>query len=324
MANQVTLTFAGDPAPLSKSFAQVGDDAKKMGKDVGDGFDSAAEKSDVLDTRAMGFRDTLTGIQDGAKGVKQAASGDWGFGTLLLLGTGIGDLASGFTNFLIPALKASKIGTLAQAAATNVASAATKAFTIAQNFLKVAFLTSPIGWIVLGIGLLIGAVILIATKTTWFQTIWKNSWAWIKKAASNVWEWLQKLPGWIGSAFSKVADFITAPFRAAFNGIARAWNNTVGRLSFSVPGWVPGIGGNSFSVPNLPTFHSGGILPGVRGTAVPYIGLAGERVSGLAGSSSGGTTTVMAGDAFTQAALDLIASAVRARGGDPAAIGIRV
>lgn len=322
MPNQVTLTFAGDPAPLSKTFNQVGEDAKKMGKDVGDSYENAAEKSDVLDTRAMGFRDTLTGIQDGAKGVKQAASGDWGFGTLLLLGTGVGDLASGLTNFLIPALKTTKIGTLASAAATNVASAATKAFTIAQNFLKVAFLTSPIGWIVLGIGLLIAAVVLIATKTTWFQTIWKKSWSGIKTAASNTWDFLKKIPGWIGSAFAKVAGYITAPYRAAFNGIARMWNSTVGRLSFSVPGWVPGIGGNGFSVPNIPTFHSGGVIPGVRGTAVPFMGIAGERVSGLAGGG-GGTTTVRAGDQLMRTLLDMVASQVKAAGGDPAAIGIR-
>jgi len=325
MPNQVTLTFAGDAAPLSKTFGQVGADAQKMGKDVGDSYDHAAERSDALDTRAMGFRDTLTGIQDGALGVKQAASGDWGFETLLLLGTGIGDLASGFTNFLIPALKASKVGMMAQAVATNIASGATKAFTIAQNLLKVAFLTSPIGWIVLGIGLLIAAVVLIATKTTWFQTIWRNAWGWIKSAASNTWDFIKKIPGWIGSAFSKVAGFIMAPYKAAFNGIARAWNNTVGRLSFTVPGWVPGIGGSGFSVPNIPTFHSGGIVPGVVGTPTLISALAGERVSGIAsGGGGGGMVTVSAGDELVRALLERIASEVKSRGGDAATIGIRI
>jgi hypothetical protein len=324
MPNQVTLTFAGDPAPLSQSFKQVGDDAQKMGRDVGDAYENAAEKSDVLDTRAMGFRDTLTGIQDGALGVKQAASGDWGFETLLLLGTGVGDLASGFTNFLIPAFKSSRLATLAQAAATNVASAATKAFTFAQNLLKVAFLTSPIGWIVLGIGALIAVVVLIATKTTWFQTLWKNAWGWIKSAAANTWEFLKKIPGWLQSAFSKVAGFILAPYKAAFNGIARLWNSTVGGLSFTVPGWVPGIGGKGFSVPNIPTFHSGGIVPGVVGTAVPIMALAGERVSGIAGSGGGGMVTVAASDEMVRLLLERIAAEVKSRGGDAATIGIRI
>jgi hypothetical protein len=325
MANQVTLTFAGDPAPLSDSFKKVGDDAQKMGRDVGDAYDNAAERSDALDTRAMGFRDTLTGIQDGALGVKQAASGDWGFETLLLLGTGVGDLASGMTNFLIPALKSSRLGTLATAAATNVASAATKAFTFAQNLLKVAFLTSPIGWIVLGIGALIAVVVLIATKTTWFQTLWRNAWSWIKTAAANSWEFIKKIPGWIGTAFAKVAGFITAPYRAAFNAIARMWNNTVGGLSFTVPGWVPGIGGNGFSVPKIPTFHSGGIVPGVRGTLTPIMAIAGERVSGLAGSGGAGAmVTVAASDEMVRLLLERIAAEVRSRGGDAATVGIRI
>jgi hypothetical protein len=324
MANQVTLTFAGDAGNLSSTMSQVGADSQRMASQVGDSFDRQTERFDTLDTRAMGFRDTLTGIQDGAQGVKQAAAGDWGFETLLLLGFGIGDLASGMVNFLIPAFKASRVGALAQAAATNVAAGATKAFTVAQNLLKVAFLTSPIGWIVLAIGGLIAAVVLIATKTTWFQTLWRNAWGWIKNAASNTWEYLKKIPGWIGTAFAKVGDYISRPYRAAFNAIARAWNSTVGRLSWTVPGWVPGIGGNSISVPRLPTFHSGGIIPGMPGQVVPFLGLAGERVSSGASGGTGGPVTVVAGDALIRALVDQLAVHVRAAGGDPSVLGIRV
>ncbi len=323
MANQVTLTFAGEAAPLQDTFRQVGADAQRMGNQVGDAYDRAAEASDNVDTRAMGFRDTLTGIQDGAEGIKLAASGEWGFETLLLLGFGVGDLASGMTNFLIPAFKASRVGALAQAAATNVAAGATKAFTVAQNLLKVAFLTSPIGWIVLAIGGLIAVIVLIATKTDWFQKAWRNSWNWIKNAASNTWEFMKKIPGWIGSAFSRIADFVTRPFRTAFNFVARAWNNTIGGLSWTVPGWVPVIGGRSISAPRLATFHSGGIVPGIAGQPVPIMALGGERVSSGA-SGAGGTTWVTAGDELVRALLSRLADEVKAQGGDPAAIGIRV
>ncbi len=324
MPNQVTLTFAGDAAPLTDSFRQVGAEAQRMGNDVGAAYDRAAEASDNVDTRAMGFRDTLTGIQDGAEGIKLAAKGDWGFETLLLLGTGVGDLASGMTNFLIPAAKAARTSTLLQAAATNIASGATRAFTVAQNLLKVAFLTSPIGWIVLAIGGLITAVVLIATKTTWFQTLWRNAWGWIKTAASNTWGFIKSIPGGIQSAFSKVGSFISAPFRAAFNFVSRAWNNTVGQLSWTVPSWVPGIGGASISVPKLPTFHSGGIVPGVAGTPVPIMALAGERVSSMAGAGRGALVTVAAGDELVRALLRLIADEVGRAGGDPSRLGIRV
>jgi hypothetical protein len=57
-----------------------------------------------------------------------------------------------------------------------------------------------------------------------------------------------------------IADLITAPFKAAFRGIASLWNNTIGKLSFKVPGWVPGIGGKGFDVPDIPMLASGGIV----------------------------------------------------------------
>jgi hypothetical protein len=142
---------------------------------------------------------------------------------------------------------------------------------------------------------LIAVIVLIATKTDWFQRAWRASWGWIKSAASNTWDFIKKIPGWVTSAFGKIGNAISAPFRAGFNAVARAWNNTVGRLSWSVPGWVPVIGGNSISVPNLPTFHAGGIIPGVKGTPTPIMALAGESVTNTAGAG-GGSSLVITGD----------------------------
>ena len=68
-----------------------------------------------------------------------------------------------------------------------------------------------------------------------------------------------------------VADVITAPFRAAFRAVAGLWNNTVGKLSFSVPSWVPGIGGKGFDVPDIPMLAQGGIVTG------PTLAMIGER-----------------------------------------------
>jgi hypothetical protein len=116
-------------------------------------------------------------------------------------------------------------------------------------------------------------------------------WDTIKDAATAVKDWVvdkfqavldffKALPGKLGDFFVGLAETITAPFRAAFNAIANLWNDTVGSLSFKVPSWVPLIGGKGWDVPDIPTFHQGGVFraptPGGEGLALLRDG---ERVS---------------------------------------------
>src|SRR3990167_1215782 len=60
--------------------------------------------------------------------------------------------------------------------------------------------------------------------------------------------------------FTGMAATIYGAFKSVFNCIASLWNNTVGRLSFSVPDWVPGIGGSGFAAPDIPMRARGGIV----------------------------------------------------------------
>jgi len=297
MANQVTLTFAGETKDVEQSFDRVGGSAKKMGDRVAEsssGFDRAGEAADGAEGKAQGFSDTLTGTADIAAGTGQIMKGNL-FEGFVTAGQGAADLAGGFASFLIPAIQNSKVATLAKAAADKVAAGASRIWAGAQWLMNTALFASPVTWIVVGILALIAVIVLIATKTDWFQRAWRASWGWIKSAASNTWDFIKKIPGWVTSAFGKIGNAISAPFRAGFNAVARAWNNTVGRLSWSVPGWVPVIGGNSISVPNLPTFHAGGIIPGVKGTPTPIMALAGESVTNTAGAG-GGASLVITGD----------------------------
>jgi hypothetical protein len=57
-----------------------------------------------------------------------------------------------------------------------------------------------------------------------------------------------------------VADVISAPFKAAFRAVAGLWNSTIGKLSFTIPSWVPGLGGKGFDVPDIPMLAEGGIV----------------------------------------------------------------
>lgn len=189
--------------------------------------------------------------------------------------------------------------------------------TAAQWLWNIAQLASPTTWIVLGIVALIAVIVLIATKTTWFQTAWKVAWSGIKKAASATWDFLKKIPGWIGSAFSKVAKSISGPFKAAFNYVADAWNNTIGRLHWTVPGWVPGVGGNSISVPHIPHFHEGGKVPGTPGSNVLAMLQGGEEVTSVSGAGGGGTVTLRPdGSALSEWIFNQLVATIRDRGGN--------
>jgi phage-related protein len=67
---------------------------------------------------------------------------------------------------------------------------------------------------------------------------------------------VQSSLGVIKSYFSALLGF----YKGIFNSIASLWNNTIGKLSFKVPSWVPGLGGKGFSVPSIPMLAEGGIV----------------------------------------------------------------
>jgi hypothetical protein len=127
---------------------------------------------------------------------------------------------------------------------------------------------------------------------SWFRSIFNSMIA----MANSFLQFNLSIPGRILSVFSSLAAGIRDAFRRAFNFVSTAWNNTVGRLSWTVPSWVPGIGGRSISAPRLPTFHGGGIVPGPPGTELLAVLQAGERVVPASSQAAGTTRVVFAGN----------------------------
>ncbi len=217
------------------------------------------------------------------------------------------------------------VGLGAFAVAIWAVNAAMSAWATIQAIMNLEIWSCPITWIVAAIIVFIAIIVLIAVKTDWFGKLWGIIWGGIKAAAGAVaswfsgpfvnffksaWDkikswgnstlgWFKDLPGNLKKALVKVADILTAPYRQAFNAIARLWNGTVGKLHFSVPGWVPGMGGKGWSMPNLPQLARGGtaLAPGLAivgeaGPELAYLGR-GATVQPLSGGGASGGISIL-------------------------------
>jgi hypothetical protein len=113
----------------------------------------------------------------------------------------------------------------------------------------------------------------------------------LKVAFDFVWGGIKKGFSAFGDLVKSYANLLLRVWGTAFNLIAKAWNNTLGGLSFSVPDWVPGIGGKGFTVPtisewNIPQLADGGI---VNGPTLAMIGEAGPEAVVPLDKGYGGT-----------------------------------
>jgi hypothetical protein len=141
--------------------------------------------------------------------------------------------------------------------------------------------------------------------------LWSAAWGWVSREVSEAWDGIKRtvwtaigtVVRWVGdiahrftSVLGDIAGILVAPFREAFNAIARLWNSTVGKLHFEIPGWIPFLGGKSFDVPDIPTLHQGGEfrapVPGGEGLALLRDR---ERVlpPGVFGTFAGTSTSVV-------------------------------
>lgn len=197
-----------------------------------------------------------------------------------------------------------KYGGLAEAAgmlapALLVVGPALKGTTLAVKGLStaMAFLAAnPIVLIIAAVAALVAGIIYFATQTETGKRIVSAAWEGIQKAISWAWEniispafdamttgfdaivaaaeWLKGVWDRVWSGIASIAkgqinavigflNMIPAAYEAVINALGSGINAVP---SFTVPDWVPGIGGREFSLPEIPTvslpriptLHSGG------------------------------------------------------------------
>jgi hypothetical protein len=133
--------------------------------------------------------------------------------------------------------------------AIAVWTALTTAFTAVQAVFNAVLAMNPITLIVLAVFALIAALVIAYKKFEGFRNLVDGVFSFLKNAVKL---WVDGVKLYFETVYSI--------FKTLFNGIASLWNNTVGKLSFKAPGWVPGIGGKGFDVPNIPLLAEGGIV----------------------------------------------------------------
>ena len=221
-------------------------------------------------------------------------------------------------------LVASKVKTIALTTAMGIkkgvliaSKAALIAVTVAQWAWNVAMTANPIGIIIVAIAALIAAIDLIV-----------KNWDWVK----------DKFMKGIEAAkivFTAFKDAIVGAFKSVFNFIAKGWNKTVGKLKFTIPKWVPGIGGKGFGVPKIPmlatgarNFKGGLAIVGERGPELVSLPRGSDVFSNQESRGMAGGTTInfynarIVSDARTQEELsdDIIRSIELGEEGVPVSV----
>lgn len=120
--------------------------------------------------------------------------------------------------------------------ASKLSSATTKIWSGIQLAFNVIMSANPLMLIVIGIGLLVAAVVLIATKTTWFQTIWDAVWGGITATWDWVWGKLQEGFAYLKDGFVAIGDKVTQ----VKDWIVGKWDELVGFIT-GLPGRIAAV-----------------------------------------------------------------------------------
>lgn len=164
---------------------------------------------------------------------------------------------------------ASTAATVAQTAATGawnvvagIGTAVTSAFGAAM-----AFLTSPIGLVILAIGALIGIGVLLYKNwdtvkmyAVQLGTFLSGVWNSISTAVGN---FINGIKEKFLSGFNALVGIVKAPINGVISLINGAINGING-ISVDIPDWVPGFGGKHFGLmlPTMPLLAKGGFTNG--------------------------------------------------------------
>lgn len=343
--------MADDVGTSSKRVAdETTDSYSRVDSAAGETYD----KFDALESVGRGTTDTMSGLSEIMSGNVLQGSTDLAGGVAALADGFSGALLPALkavTNGGVASAKAfvkQTSAATAQKVASGLSTAATYAQAVSQRVLNAAMKANPIGLIITALTLLVGGFIYAYKHSEKFRNIVNGALGAVKSVAQSALGWISKnwssissillapfnavikpiwknrdsilnafkaIPGAIGGFFKKLGGIIAAPFQAAFSAIRNFWNNNIGGKGFTVPGWIPEIGGKEF---RIPYFHTGGIVSGALGSETLAMVRAGERITG--GRNGGGGSVIVLrsdGGRVGKLLIEILKNAIRIEGGDP-------
>ena len=108
-----------------------------------------------------------------------------------------------------------------------------------------------------------------------FTGNWKKAWEGIKKIFKGVWN---ALVGIVKTPVNLIIDIINGLIKGITTGINTVIKG-INSIRFSIPGWVPGIGGKSvgfnlkqISAPKIPRLATGTVVPANYGEFLAILG----------------------------------------------------
>lgn len=257
--DQVLTAASGIKDPMKQNAVAVG----LFGTKAEDLQDSLFAMN--LDTAAQQMGD-VAGATDRAAAT--AASGAAGWGTL---GRQFQMALVDTLNKALPAVNAvfgfmQRNSSWVQplAIALGVMAVAIGIVTAATWALNAAMLVSPVTWIALAIIALIVVIVLIATKTRFFQTIWEGVWGFMKGVGAwfagpfagffvSMWNKITSSLSRAKGQFMAGVNAIKGFFVGMGNGIASVWTKVINKVSSvisffrSVPGRIRGALSSMFN-----------------------------------------------------------------------------
>lgn len=332
MTNVVTLELTGDESSLTAAIESATRQVQNMDTTVATASSHVEESSGKMGVMSEKADKLATSTGTLAGGIGAVAGG------MALLGVNsdsaaakiVGGLSiavgtlSGIMDIVAVASSSATVALIGQKIAMVAGAVATGAATAAQWALNVAMSANPIGLIIAAIVALIAIIVLIATKTTWFQDAWRVAWGAIKSAASAVGDWfvntlwhglIEPVFLWIhgkqvafvegfrsavssiGGFFSGLGTTIKNVFLSAFNWVNDKFNAIIGGVNAAIRA-INKINpfGDIPQIPTIPKYHGGGMVAGgPEGAEVLGILRVGERVQTremqAAESGGGGSVT---------------------------------